>query len=72
MSKYTAEYWKDRADEIRAIRDNMTSEVPRRITTEIAAKFFSISIPKSGSDIEPVVILLRASSRHPSWSAPTR
>jgi hypothetical protein len=39
MSKYTAEYWKDRADEIRAIRDNMTGEVPRQIMAEIAADF---------------------------------
>jgi hypothetical protein len=39
MSKYTAEYWKDRADEIRAICDNMISEVPRQIMAEIAADF---------------------------------
>ena len=39
MSKYTAEYWKDRADEARAIRDNMTSEVPRQIMAEIAADY---------------------------------
>ena len=39
MSKYTAEYWKDRADEIRAIRDTMTSEEPRRIMAEIAVDF---------------------------------
>jgi hypothetical protein len=39
MSKHTAEYWKDRADEIRAIRDNMTGEVPRQIMAEIAADF---------------------------------
>ena len=32
-------YWKDRADEIRAIRDAMTSEEPRRIMAEIAADF---------------------------------
>ena len=37
MSKYTAEYWKDRADEARAIRDNMTGEVPRQIMADIAA-----------------------------------
>jgi hypothetical protein len=39
MSKYTAEYWKDRADEARAIRDNMTGGVPRRIMAEIAADY---------------------------------
>jgi len=32
-------YWKDRADEIRAIRDTMTSEEPRRIMAEIAVDF---------------------------------
>ena len=37
MSRYTAEYWKDRADEARAIRDNMTGEVPRQIMADIAA-----------------------------------
>jgi hypothetical protein len=39
MSKYTAAYWKDRANEIRAIRDNMTGEVPRQIMAEIAGDF---------------------------------
>ena len=39
MSKYTAEYWKDRADEARAIRDNLTSEVPRQIMADIAADY---------------------------------
>jgi hypothetical protein len=39
MSKYTAEYWKDRADEIRAMRDKMSSKEPRRILAEIAADF---------------------------------
>jgi hypothetical protein len=32
-------YWKDRADEIRAIRDTITSEEPRRIMAEIAVDF---------------------------------
>jgi hypothetical protein len=39
LSKYTAEYWKDRADEVRAIRDNMTSEEPRRIMAQIATDY---------------------------------
>jgi hypothetical protein len=39
MSKYTAEYWKDRADEARAIRDNLTGEVPRQIMADIAADY---------------------------------
>jgi hypothetical protein len=39
MSKYSAEYWKDRADEARAIRDNMTSEEPRQIMAQIAADY---------------------------------
>jgi hypothetical protein len=39
MSRYTAEYWKDRADEARAIRDNMTSEGPRRIMAQIVADY---------------------------------
>jgi hypothetical protein len=39
MSKYTAGYWRDRADEVRAIRDDMTGEVPRQIMAEIAADF---------------------------------
>ena len=39
MSKYTAEYWKDRADEACAIRDNLTSEVPRQIMADIAADY---------------------------------
>ena len=39
MSKYTAEYWKDRADEARAIRDTMNSEEPRRIMAQIAADY---------------------------------
>jgi len=38
MSKYTAEYWKDRADEARAIRDTMTSEEPR-LMEDIAADY---------------------------------
>ena len=39
MSKYTGEYWKERADEARAIRDKMTGGVPRRIMAEIAADY---------------------------------
>ena len=39
MSRYTAEYWKDRADEARAIGDTMASEEPRRIMAEIAVDF---------------------------------
>src|SRR5262249_43556757 len=39
MSKCTAEYWKDRADEARAIRDNMTSEGKRWIMAKIAADY---------------------------------
>jgi hypothetical protein len=39
MSTYSAKYWKDRADEIRDIRDNITGEEPRRILAEIAAEF---------------------------------
>ena len=39
MSKYSAKYWKDRAAEIRALRDKMRSEEPRRIMAEIAADF---------------------------------
>jgi hypothetical protein len=38
MSKYTAEYWKGRADEARAIRDTMTSEEPR-LMEDIAADY---------------------------------
>jgi hypothetical protein len=37
--KYSAEYWQDRADEARAIRDSMTSEEPRRIMAQIAADY---------------------------------
>jgi hypothetical protein len=39
MSRYTAEYWKDRADEARAIGDTMASEEPRRIMAQIAADY---------------------------------
>jgi hypothetical protein len=39
MSRYSADYWKNRADEIRAIRDKMRSEEPRRIMADIAADF---------------------------------
>jgi hypothetical protein len=39
MSKYTAEYWRDRADEVRAIRDTMTSKELRRILAQIAADY---------------------------------
>ena len=39
MSRYSAKSWKDRADEIRDIRDNITGEEPRRILAEIAAEF---------------------------------
>jgi hypothetical protein len=39
MSKYSAEYWKDRADETRPIRDKMRSEEPRRLMAGIAADF---------------------------------
>jgi hypothetical protein len=39
MSRYTPEYWRNRADEVRAIRDNMTSEESRRILAEIAADY---------------------------------
>jgi hypothetical protein len=39
MSTYSTKYWKDRADEIRDIRDNITGEEPRRILAEIAAQF---------------------------------
>jgi hypothetical protein len=39
MSKYTAGYWRDRADEVRAIRDTMTSKESRRILAGIAADY---------------------------------
>jgi hypothetical protein len=39
MSKYSAEYWKDRADEIRAIRDDMSSGEPRKIMAPIARDY---------------------------------
>jgi hypothetical protein len=39
MSKYTAEYWRDRADEVRAIRDTLTSKESRRILAGIAADY---------------------------------
>ena len=39
MSRYTAEYWKDRADEARAIRDTMSGEEPRRIMAQIASDY---------------------------------
>jgi hypothetical protein len=39
MSKYSAEYWQDRVDEARAIRDTMTREEPRRIMAQIAADY---------------------------------
>jgi hypothetical protein len=42
MFRYSAEYWKDRADEIRAIRDTMTSEEPRRIMLQIAADYLRL------------------------------
>jgi hypothetical protein len=39
MSRYSAEYWKDRSDEVRAIRDNMSSGEARRMLAEIAADY---------------------------------
>jgi hypothetical protein len=39
MSRYSAEYWKDRADEIRTIRDSMVGEEARRIMSGIAADY---------------------------------
>jgi hypothetical protein len=39
MSRYSAEYWRSRADEARAIRDTTIGEEPRRILAEIAADY---------------------------------
>ena len=37
--RYSAAYWKNRADETRAIRDTTIGEEPRRILAEIAADY---------------------------------
>jgi hypothetical protein len=39
MSKYSAEYWRDRAEEIRAIRDSMSSNEAKRIMAAIARDY---------------------------------
>jgi hypothetical protein len=52
MSGYTAEYWRNRADEVRAIRDTMTGEEARRILAEIAADYDflrDLALTESGS-----------------------
>jgi hypothetical protein len=42
MFRHSAEYWRDRADEIRAIRDCTTGEGPRRILAQIAADYLRL------------------------------
>jgi hypothetical protein len=37
--RYTPEYWRNRADEVRAIRDTMTSQESRCILAGIAADY---------------------------------
>jgi hypothetical protein len=41
MSRYrdSAQYWRNRADEVRAIRDATIGEEPRRILAKIAAEY---------------------------------
>jgi hypothetical protein len=62
MSTYSAKYWKDRADEIRDIRDNITGEEP---SAEIAAEFDRLhdwTLKQSGPSKQQQVIDVLVSS----------
>jgi hypothetical protein len=54
MSRYRccAEFWKNRADETRAIRDMTIGEEPRRILAEMAADYDRLyDLALTGSDL---------------------
>jgi hypothetical protein len=49
--RYSAEYWRDRAEEVRAIRDSMSSNEARRIMTAIARDYdrlYDLTLKQSG------------------------
>ena len=51
MSRYNAEYWRDRAEETRTMSESMRSEEARRILAEIAADydlFYDLALKQSG------------------------
>jgi hypothetical protein len=51
-TRYSAAYWKDRADEARVIRENMSGEGPRHMLAQIAADYDRLhdwTLKQSGS-----------------------